>query len=122
MCRGSMTAFDRAVRSRARLVSAAFLVTALVAAIGIPRPLSAHPLDALSTAEIGAAISVLRAAGHADAATRFPLITLAEPDIISKLKLDMVTKKFAKAAKLTGGAKPAAPHAPVSDKTRTHTV
>ena len=57
------------------------LVTALlVAVIGVPRPLSAHPLDALSAAEIGAAISVLRAAGHADAATRFPLITLAEPD------------------------------------------
>jgi hypothetical protein len=34
----------------------------------------------------------------------------------------MVTKKFAKAAKATGGVKPAAPHAPVSDKTRTHTV
>jgi peptide deformylase len=43
-------------------------------------------------------------------------------DHISKLKRDMVTKKFAKAAKLTGGAKPAALHAPVSDKTRTHTV
>src|SRR5437762_8095885 len=81
MCRGSMTASDRAVRSRARLVSASLLVTALlVAAIGVPRPLSAHPLDALSVAEIGAAISVLRAAGHADAATRFPLITLAEPE------------------------------------------
>src|SRR5437764_11452323 len=81
MCRGSMTASDRAVRSRARLVSASLLVTALlVAAIGVPRPLSAHPLDALSAAEIGAALSVLRAAGHADAATRFPLITLAEPD------------------------------------------
>src|SRR3989440_592675 len=81
MCRGSMTASDRAVRSRARLVSASLLVTALlVAVIGVPRPLSAHPLDALSAAEIGAAISVLRAAGHADAATRFPVITLAEPD------------------------------------------
>jgi len=43
-------------------------------------------------------------------------------DHISKLKRDMVTKKFAKAAKLTGSTKPAAPHAPVSDKTRTHTV
>src|SRR5207244_7379247 len=78
---GSMTASDRAVRSTARLVSASLLVTALlVAVIGVPRPLSAHPLDALSAAEIGAAIGVLRAAGHADAATRFPLITLAEPD------------------------------------------
>jgi peptide deformylase len=43
-------------------------------------------------------------------------------DHISKLKRDMVTKKFAKAAKLTGTVKPAAPQAPVSDKTRTHTV
>ena len=76
-----MTASERTVRSRARLVSASLLVAALlVAASGGPRRLSAHPLDALSTAEIGAAISVLRAAGHADAATRFPLITLAEPD------------------------------------------
>jgi peptide deformylase len=43
-------------------------------------------------------------------------------DHISKLKRDRVTKKFAKAAKLTGTAKAAVPHAPVSDKTRTHTV
>jgi primary-amine oxidase len=81
MSRGSMTASDRAVRSTARVVAASLLVTALlVAVIAVPRPLSAHPLDALSAAEIGAAISALRAAGHADAATRFPLITLAEPD------------------------------------------
>src|SRR5438067_2311137 len=81
MCRGSMTASDRAVRPRARLVSTAFLLTALlVAAIGAPRVLSAHPLGALSAAEISAAVAVLRAAGHADAATRFPLITLAQPD------------------------------------------
>src|SRR2546430_8478402 len=81
MCRGSMTASNRAVRSRARLVSASLLVTALlVATIVIPAAALAHPLDALSAAEIGAAISVLRATGHADAATRFPLITLAEPD------------------------------------------
>jgi len=43
-------------------------------------------------------------------------------DHISKLKRDRVTKKFAKAAKLTGSGKSAMPHAPVSDKTRTHTV
>jgi len=41
-------------------------------------------------------------------------------DHISKLKRDRVTKKFAKAAKLTGGAKPH-PGAP-SEKDRTHTV
>ena len=43
-------------------------------------------------------------------------------DHISKLKRDRVTKKFAKAAKLTGTTRPAAPHPPVSDKTRSHTV
>jgi len=40
----------------------------LAAAFSIPAAASAHPLDALSAAEIGAALSVLRAAGHADAA------------------------------------------------------
>jgi peptide deformylase len=43
-------------------------------------------------------------------------------DHISKLKRTMVIKKFAKAARLSGGAQPAKPHAAVSDKTRTHTV
>src|SRR5690348_9280209 len=42
-------------------------------------------------------------------------------DHISKLKRDRVVKKFTKAAKLAG-TQPAKPHAPVSDKTRTHTV
>ena len=42
-------------------------------------------------------------------------------DHISKLKRDRVTKKFAKAAKLTGGKPVAKPHA-ASEKTRTHTV
>jgi primary-amine oxidase len=41
---------------------------------------SAHPLDALSAEEITMAMRVLRGAGHADAAARFPLITLDEPD------------------------------------------
>src|SRR5204863_8594351 len=81
MCRGSMTASDRSVRSRARLVSASLLVTALlVAVIGVPPPLSAHPLDALPAAELGAAISVLRAAGHAEPAPRLLSDTLAQPD------------------------------------------
>ena len=43
-------------------------------------------------------------------------------DHISKLKRDRVVKKFAKAAKLAGTSKPVAPHPPVSEKTRTHTV
>lgn len=44
-------------------------------------------------------------------------------DHISRLKRDRVTKKFIKLAKLAGDDKPVAkPHAPVSDKTRTHTV
>lgn len=43
-------------------------------------------------------------------------------DHISKLKRDRVVKKFAKAAKLAGTQKPVTPHAPVSDRTRTHTV
>jgi primary-amine oxidase len=57
----------------------------LIAALLLPASLggaavSAHPLDALSAEEIGTAMRVLRAAGHADAPTRFPLITLDEPD------------------------------------------
>src|SRR5690348_23353 len=42
-------------------------------------PAAAHPLDALSGAEIETAVAALRAAGHADAATRFALIDLDEP-------------------------------------------
>jgi len=41
---------------------------------------SAHPLDALSAEEINTAMRAILAAGHADAATRFSLITLDEPD------------------------------------------
>ena len=46
----------------------------------MPAAFAAHPLDALSVDEIGAVVRVLHVAGHADPATRFPLITLAEPD------------------------------------------
>ena len=60
---------------------AGLLAAALVfATISDAAALSAHPLDALSATEIDAAVAVLRAAGHADRAMRFPLITLAEPD------------------------------------------
>src|SRR5262249_13981135 len=78
-CRGNTTASDRAADWGTRSVRAALLLMALLAA-PIVVPVSAHPLDALSAAEIDAARGVLQAAGHADTATRFPLITLAEPD------------------------------------------
>ena len=41
---------------------------------------SAHPLDALSVEEIATAVAILREAGDTDAATRFALIGLDEPD------------------------------------------
>ena len=47
---------------------------------------AAHPLDPLGAAEIEAAVAVLRAAGHADDATRFSLITLDEPDKAATLR------------------------------------
>jgi primary-amine oxidase len=40
---------------------------------------SGHPLDPLTPGEYKTLLSVLRAAGHSDDATRFPLITLEEP-------------------------------------------
>ncbi|MBV9017547.1 MAG: hypothetical protein JO058_18015 [Alphaproteobacteria bacterium] len=61
---------------RAGLLLAALLTNAIIAGTAV----AAHPLDALSAAEIDAAVAVLRNAGHADSGTRFPLITLAEPD------------------------------------------
>jgi primary-amine oxidase len=44
-----------------------------------PPGASAHPLDPLSADEITTAVAVLRAAGDADAETRFPLLDLDEP-------------------------------------------
>src|SRR5277367_5239105 len=44
-----------------------------------PPGASAHPLDQLSAEEITTAVATLRAAGDADAETRFPLINLDEP-------------------------------------------
>ncbi len=41
---------------------------------------SAHPLDPLSSQEIQVAVAALRRAGNADAATRFALIDLDEPE------------------------------------------
>jgi primary-amine oxidase len=55
---------------------AAFLSLVTIGAAAV----SAHPLDALSADEINTAMRVLGAAGHADTATRFALITLDEPD------------------------------------------
>jgi primary-amine oxidase len=66
-------------------VKAALRFVLLVAVLLSPALLGAaavlaHPLDALSAEEIATALRVLRAAGHADTAARFPLITLDEPD------------------------------------------
>jgi primary-amine oxidase len=66
-------------------VKAALRFVLLVAVLLSPALLGAaavlaHPLDALSAEEISTTMRVLRAAGHADAAARFPLITLDEPD------------------------------------------
>src|SRR5436190_22585453 len=77
-CRANTTASDGLVRAalgRALLLWAFLLLVTVGAAAA-----SAHPLDALSAEEINTAMHVLRAAGHADMATRFPLITLDEPD------------------------------------------
>src|SRR5438067_13884693 len=50
------------------------------AAAGSAGASAAHPLDALSAEEIAIATAVLREAGQAGLAIRFPLITLDEPD------------------------------------------
>ena len=59
-----------------RLAAAVFVVVALFCCTEAP----AHPLDPLSVEEIETAVAVLRQAGDVDADTRFPLITLDEPD------------------------------------------
>lgn len=41
---------------------------------------AAHPLDGLSTAEIGAVVEILKADGKVTAEARYPLIELKEPD------------------------------------------
>lgn len=59
-----------------RLPAAVLIVVALFCCTEAP----AHPLDPLSADEIETAVAVLRQAGNVDADTRFPLITLEEPD------------------------------------------
>src|SRR5260370_10748157 len=54
------------------------LVAALIILHGA-RVLAAHPLDPLSSREISAAVSALRASAEIDAETRFALIDLDEP-------------------------------------------
>src|SRR3981189_1350227 len=78
--RANTTASDGAAGEPGSRVRAARWFVLLVAAVVEPGAVSAHPLDALSAEEINTALRVLRAAGHADAPTRFPLITLDEPD------------------------------------------
>jgi primary-amine oxidase len=62
------------------MAAAAALVLMLAAApVAFAAP-AAHPLDPLGGAEIAAAVTALREAGHADDETRFALIDLDEPD------------------------------------------
>lgn len=56
------------------------IAAAILAVLCAAPVAAAHPLDPLSPAEIRAAVAVLRDQGLADAATRFPLIDLDEPD------------------------------------------
>ncbi|MBV8118314.1 MAG: tyramine oxidase [Alphaproteobacteria bacterium] len=55
------------------------LSIAALTALHVAFAVAAHPLDPLSSAEIAAAVSVLREAGDIDAETRFALIDLDEP-------------------------------------------
>jgi primary-amine oxidase len=55
-------------------------LAALALAMVIVHGAAAHPLDALSVEEIATAVAVLQEAGDTDAATRFALIGLSEPD------------------------------------------
>lgn len=72
------------------VILAAFLaIAAITLAIGIgsrfvgasvlAQSASAHPMDALTAAEYALTKQVLTTAGHIDADSRFPLITLHEP-------------------------------------------
>lgn len=62
---------------RQSLAVCAALVLSIIAT---RHALAAHPLDPLLRDEITAAVAILRAAGDTDAATRYALIDLAEPD------------------------------------------
>jgi primary-amine oxidase len=53
---------------------------AVALSLGWADPGSAHPLDGLSPAEMGAVIDILKAEGRATENARFPLIELKEPD------------------------------------------
>ena len=64
-------------RHRSGPFRSAVFLTALLAATGASG--ATHPLDPLDAEEITAAVAILRAAGHADAATVFGSITLREP-------------------------------------------
>jgi primary-amine oxidase len=51
----------------------------VMAAISVSAQSALHPLDGLTGPEHWAVMDVLRASGHSDAETRYPLITLREP-------------------------------------------
>jgi primary-amine oxidase len=51
-----------------------------VGSVSGPPPTATHPLDPLTVDEIALVREVLHAAGHVTAATRFPDVTLDEPD------------------------------------------
>ncbi len=62
------------------LLAAALLVTSGASAQAPGSEPPRRPLDPLSSTEIGDVVAILRAAGHVDDATRFPIMRLQEPD------------------------------------------
>jgi primary-amine oxidase len=63
-----------------RSPAAAIAAGGIIAAGLISPPAAAHPLDALSEAEIVETVALLRQGGHVDDTTLFPYISLKEPD------------------------------------------
>jgi primary-amine oxidase len=71
---------DHALTGKPALAAAAFFF-ALVAglAVSVSAQSAKHPLDGLTAPEHWAILDALRASGHTDKNTRYPLITLREP-------------------------------------------
>ena len=59
---------------------ARYMVSALTLSVGWAALATAHPLDGLSPAEMGAVVEILKAEGKIGEEARFPLIELKEPD------------------------------------------
>src|ERR1700719_888162 len=73
-----MPAAMRTLKSRAVSAALAFLLLATItppASAQVPK----HPLDGLTATEFWAVYDAIKTAGHADARTRYPFITLHEP-------------------------------------------